>query len=1811
MALGRHQIYMANGQLGGPESLTFPSPPARESTWTGSEDEPPTPPPKMPRSFGFRSQQSIASFSPPRTHAPRTSESTSVDEHGSLGSSSHGDSSRSIVLRKPKSSMNLLSIIKRSRSKPRLEPEEKEQPFATKSVPPLPTYIHHESSFLSMGAPPVKASLKKDRARGKGKVKAQTASSSSSGQADYNNIDLNLNEMDGIIDPSRLPMAKPGDSPPAIGLDDHAKKSNGTFIPPSAPSPPSGPQFSDPFTPPVADSRRNHLSPDSKVSPKTILSADVSQQPLNPPSSEEQKNAWNPPESWNVDKEDAPLHEPDYSSSEESNALKASTDASPPQPGQSSSSNAMKRKSRRRTTTRNLQHSGLDTRPYKIRVHRANNTYHVLSLGLAVSVADLTPVLNSHLLQEGEREVHRLYLKERGRERMLAHTERPADIVRRRLEQAGYDVADGLEFLGGEDLSFLLKFVYKSNVLGPAEEDLIFTNYEHVDLTNKSLRTVPIALYGHAEDITSLNLSRNPMVEIPLDFVQSCTSLRELRLSNMSIKKVPQSVRSCTTLYGLDLSSNRIVELNEVGIDRIPDLTNLMLQNNRMEKLPWYFPRLRSLRVLNISNNKFQEFPEVVCKMTSLIELDISFNMISELPEEIGQLDMLERLIMVGNRVSVLPDGCRHLVNLRELDCRRNNIADLGVVTILPMLEEFLINHNAVHALDLSSGPYMRKIDVSHNDITQVSLILGPVGQIPATLTTLNVSHAKLSSLDDDILAHLNSLENLILDCNNFRFIPETLGDLSRLVTLSCSDNSLDALPASIGRLQKLERLDVHNNNLLEIPSSIWNCASLMRINMTSNLISTLQPPAAVPPLSSSPPTGNSLTVGDLSMSTTSLLVSERKISSASSMNSLLRSLPPLVHSLERLYLGENRLSDDALPFLTMLRELRVLNLSFNDIQEMPRSFFRDMTKLEELYMSGNKLASLPTEDLHRLTRLEVMFLNGNRLQTLPQELGKVPSLIVLDVGSNALKYNISNWEFDWNWNFNQNLRYLNLSGNKRLEIKPDQTRKGQAPVSKALLDLAGFGGLTQLKVLGLMDVTTTFAPNIPDDNEDRRVRTSLSEVNNMQYGIADNLGNRDCVTMFDLVQPTFRERRDEAIFAMFGRAQASANNSRISKYLHDNFVHIFAAQLSQLNLGKGEGVPDALRRAFLRLNRVTHDFLFSGSAPARKMSQASQRSAALLNNPDTSGVGASGIVAYIRGHTLYVANAGNALAVVSRRGNAEVVSAKHDPFDRNEIARIRAAEGWVSPKGLVNDEVDVSRSFGFYHLLPVVNARPDVSAMQLSELDEFIIIGNNGLWDYVSYQTAVDIARSERADPMIAAQKLRDFAISYGAEGTTMIMVISTASLFSSRSRLATVESLADSDTYRPRRRKDDIIDRGITRLEEAVPAPIGHLTLVFTDIRNSTHLWETNAGMPTAMRMHHNLLRRQLRISGGYEVKTEGDAFMVAFQTVSAALLWCLNVQLQLLAEPWPMEILDCPDGREIRDADGTVIARGLSVRMGVHCGTPVCEPDVTTRRMDYYGSMVNRASRVCSFASGGMIMVSADVVREINARIQETAPETEYSAYQSQDVIDAIREIGLLVIPVGEVKLKGLEVPEMLSVVYPRKLEGRDALDDDHASGTVPAPEVEAPVLTEDATEPEDAPYESRAALCTVEQARELSELCVRVQALAGDRVFRARAYRKGSQAQLLLDSAHAEGPEDSELYLYGDPNTLLPTIPDKASEAELLSVLEFLLLQLENAVSILATKMGSPDLAVLMRALESRHGRPLDSQSLGRILDLLGE
>ncbi|KAG9081083.1 cysteinyl-tRNA synthetase [Ceratobasidium sp. 370] len=1145
------------------------------------------------------------------------------------------------------------------------------------------------------------------------------------------------------------------------------------------------------------------------------------------------------------------------------------------------------------------------------------------------------------------------------------------------------------------------------------------------------------------------------------------------------------------------------------------------------------------MRYLNISNNKLDVVPPVLCTMRSLVDLDMSFNSISALPEGIGNLAVLERLVVVGNQITAFPPQIATLAKLKWVDCRRNAIGDLTVIARAPSLVTLRADHNSFLVLDLSIGRTLNVLEASFNSITRFTLS----GSESYALTSLDLSHGKLSNLDEAVLGRLTQLSTLRLDYNNMKSLPASLGTLTSLTVLSCTNNELASLPDSIGALQKLNRLNIRNNNVREVPVGIWYCEALQEINCSSNLLQVWPDPPV--------PNGNN---GERKGSGAGLPDAGAGMGTGTS-NGVARPLP-LALSLQRLLLADNQLLDDVFHPLAVLRDLRVLNLSFNQISEMPSFRLQTFAQLEELYLSGNRLTSFPADDLERLQKLNVLFLNANKLQTLPAELRKVKKLTSLDVGSNVLKYNMANYPFDWNWAFNRDLRYLNLSGNKRLVIKPldvdDKTnaltnnlRPGDKPEN-------GFAVLRDIRVLGLIDATV-LVPSVPDESDDRRVRTSLSEINGMAYGISDSLGKFEQLNTFDLAVPHFRGRENECLFGIFGRAAPVANSNRLAKYLHENFSQTLLGFLGSLKVDRGEGTPDALRRTFLSLNKTLYDYLLPPTSSVRKMSQASTVAATKTAlDPASLKASAAACVVYFVDKTMYVANVGSSLAVISRHGTPRELSRKHDPFDRIETTRIRAAEGWVSPKGFVNDELDCdeSRAFGVYHLLPAVNARPDVQTWQLTDQDEFVIIGNRGLWDYMDPQTAVDIVRDSRArreEPMISAQTLRDHAISYGAEGNTMVMVISVSDKFTVKAADPAAETgamLALKRAAQPRR-NDLVADRTLNRLGKEIPPPVGHIALVFTDIRNSTSLWEKNPGMSSAMRTHNSLLRRLLRLCGGYEVKTEGDAFIVSFQSAPAALLWCFNVQTGLCDADWPIEILESEDGKEIFGPDGERLARGLSVRMGIHSGAPLCEEDPITGRMDYFGPMVNRSARVSATAMGGEIMISGDALKEVNATLQnpEILGEGEGEKSELARVVEQLKQLDPVVTEVGERRLKGLEVPELLSSILPRSLVGRWKL-----------------------SQPSNTPAAASRVQFSVEQIRQLGTLCARLEALSSGRVFRDISLRRNPSAPNLSQREEAvESP-----IMYANPALLMPDIRKDASDEDLLMILDSLSLRIENAL-----------------------------------------
>ncbi|KAF7945311.1 hypothetical protein EAE96_010087 [Botrytis aclada] len=1358
--------------------------------------------------------------------------------------------------------------------------------------------------------------------------------------------------------------------------------------------------------------------------------------------------------------------------------------------------------------------------PYCIRIFKVDGTFATLSTALNTTVTELVAQLNKKTYQADNLENYQIVMRKHDLQRILAPGERPLVIQRRLLEQAGYEPGDRIEDVGREDNSYLCRFsflparqggyasVSNDNGLAPKSQ-----KYSHVDLSGRNLITIPIALYSKTSEMISLDLSRNLSLDVPKDFISSCVNLRDIKFRSNEAWKLPVSLTRGSRVTMLDLTNNRIENLDHAELSRLQGLVSLKFANNRLKSLPSYFGIYRSMRTLNLSSNFLEEFPEFLCNMVSLTDMDMSFNGISELPTEIGKLTALERFVFTNNRLKgSLPTSFGKLVNLKEVDIRYNLLSSIDIVATLPKVEQISADHNSVSVCECEFAN-IRILRLNSNPVTKFEI----KNSVP-TLTTLNLSNAKLAQIPDAAFDKMPNLNKLVLDINHFVSLPAQIGKLRKLEYFSIARNSLSSLPAELGCLTELRHLDIRQNNLKKLPMEIWWANKLEFLNVSSNVLENFPKPGSRPPqppgdvgsannnAGSNSQNSSFEELGPLdfghrrpSQASSGLLSvgsspvpdarkgsvvsvygkGGRKTSvvSRSTSASTINHPPPVnirkdsglsaklvntfAGSLRSLHLADNGLDDDVFDELTLLSELRVLNLSYNDLNDIPSRSIKSWPQLVELYLSGNELTSLPSDDFEEFSLLQVLHINGNKFQTLPAELGKAHRLTVLDCGSNSLKYNVSNWPYDWNWNWNTNLKYLNLSGNKRLEIKPSLPGSAGARDGR---DLTDFSALQSLRILGLMDVTLTI-PSIPDQTEDRRVRTSGSLAGQLAYGMADSLGNDSHLSIIDMVVPRFNSTETETLLGMFDGAISSNRGSRIAKYLHENFGHIFSDELKRLNALNNETPKDALRRAFLSLNKDLATAAAQSNEERAVLSQRGSTTPAVLAQEDLTSGGVATIM-FLQQSELYVANVGDAQAMlIHEKDGHRILTRKHDPAEPNERQRIRDAGGWVSKQGKLNDTLEVSRAFGYVHLLPAVQAAPHVTHVTIKEQDEMVLIASRELWEYLSPELVVDIARYEKHDLMRAAQRLRDLAIAFGASGKIMVMMMGVSDLKKrAQIRPHRVQSLSFNPNMmmdegyvpskRPKKKINDIEDSSLRRLKQEVQAPVGDIGIVFTDIKSSTALWETypNA-MRSAIRLHNEVMRRQLRIIGGYEVKTEGDAFMVSFPTATSALLWCFAVQAALLEVNWPAEVITSHMGHEVYDSNQNLIFKGLSVRMGAHWGRPVCENDPVTRRMDYFGPMVNRAARISAVADGGQITVSADFISEIQ-RCLETYSESDRSgstgsedAFDSDLISQSIRRElrslssqGFEVKDMGERKLKGLENPEYIYLMYPHSLAGR---------------------------------------------------------------------------------------------------------------------------------------------------------------------------
>lgn len=166
-------------------------------------------------------------------------------------------------------------------------------------------------------------------------------------------------------------------------------------------------------------------------------------------------------------------------------------------------------------------------------------------------------------------------------------------------------------------------------------------------------------------------------------------------------------------------------------------------------------------------------------------------------------------------------------------------------------------------------------------------------------------------------------------------------------------------------------------------------------------------------------------------------------------------------------------------------------------------------------------------------------------------------------------------------------------------------------------------------------------------------------------------------------------------------------------------------------------------------------------------------------------------------------------------------------------------------------------------------------------------------------------------------------------------------------------------------RLRRKSAIDRVLSWVEDTQPdlrsaaAPDGTVTVLFTDVEDSTAMNERLGDQRwiEVLRAHNAAVRDCVRGHGGYEVKSQGDGFMIAYPSAKRGLECAIDMQ------------------RHLAGADDGGHTEPLRVRIGVHTGEAIREGD------DFFGRSVTLAARLGDKAEGGEILTSS-LVRELVA-------------------------------------------------------------------------------------------------------------------------------------------------------------------------------------------------------------------------------------
>nr|CAB3473251.1 unnamed protein product [Digitaria exilis] len=197
---------------------------------------------------------------------------------------------------------------------------------------------------------------------------------------------------------------------------------------------------------------------------------------------------------------------------------------------------------------------------------------------------------------------------------------------------------------------------------------------------------------------------------------------------------------------------------------------------------------------------------------------------------------------------------------------------------------------------------------------------------------------------------------------------------------------------------------------------------------------------------------------------------------------------------------------------------------------------------------------------------------------------------------------------------------------------------------------------------------------------------------------------------------------------------------------------------------GQGTSPIDALVEAFVRTDVAFREELI--------LHQKSKRIIRKDWHP-----GCTAVTALVVRNKLFVANAGDCRAILSRAGKPFPMTKDHVASCLNERERVIKAgtevKWQIDTWRVGTAALQVTRSIGDDDLKPAVTAQPEVIETELSDDDEFLVMASDGLWDVVSNEDVLSIIKDTVKEPGMCSKRLATEAAERGSKDNITVIVV------------------------------------------------------------------------------------------------------------------------------------------------------------------------------------------------------------------------------------------------------------------------------------------------------------------------------------------------------------------------------------------------------------------------------------------------------